>query len=168
MEIWREIIGFEGLYEISNYGRVKSLKNNLIRKVTPDKNGYLRVNLNRYGEQTNHKVHRLVAIAFIENRLDYPYVNHIDENVKNNNVENLEWCTHEYNVNYGNALQKGSETRIKRYGKKIYAILPSGEIKKYTSIAGACRELGINQSSVVNVLKGRRKSCKGYMFKYAN
>lgn len=119
-EIWKDIKGYEGLYQVSNYGRVKSLKGtgNGIRKKDDiiilsfrNSNGYNRVHLMKNGKEQNIYVHRLVAEAFIPNPNNYPIVNHKDEDKSNNNVNNLEWCTHKYNVNYGTATERMSKTR---------------------------------------------------------
>ena len=106
MEIWKDIKGLEGSYQVSNLGRVKSLarvikrSDNTIQtfkerilKVLPDNNGYSRVSLPIKGKQTKVRIHRLVAIAFIENKENKKEVNHIDGIKNNNNVTNLEWCT---------------------------------------------------------------------------
>lgn len=95
-EIWKDIVGYEGLYQVSNMGRVRSLKRNIILKPTSDMNGkgYYFVNLKRGNPK---KIHRLVAKAFIPNPDNKPEVNHIDGNTKNNKIDNLEWCTHQEN-----------------------------------------------------------------------
>ena len=113
-EEWRDIKGYEGRYQVSNLGRVKSLNYNhtsreKILKAREDKVGYLYLNLYKNNKRKTHKVHRLVAQAFIENPNNYPQVNHKDENKSNNRVENLEWCTHRYNLNYGTRNQRASE-----------------------------------------------------------
>ena len=106
MEEWKYIEGYEGLYQVSNYGRVRSLfyrkKNQVqllkLRKVTK---GYLQVALWKNRKRKDFMVHKLVAEAFIPNPNNYPQINHKDEDKTNNCVENLEWCTNEYNHNYG-------------------------------------------------------------------
>lgn len=114
-EIWKDIEGYEGLYQISNLGRVKSLEkyvNTAIKNNTKvkrkeqilkqyNKNGYLQVTLTHNNKRKYFGVHRLVANAFIPNLNNYPQVNHKDENTLNNCVDNLEWCTAKYNCNYG-------------------------------------------------------------------
>ena len=110
-EIWKEVKGYEGLYWVSNLGRVKSK-----RKILKPINGeYLHVGLSKNGIQKTLYVHRLVAEAFIENAYNYTHINHIDENKYNNNIDNLEWCTNKYNINYGNTqIKKGKhQTRYK-------------------------------------------------------
>lgn len=110
MEIWKDIKGYEGLYQISNTGKVKSLKRimksrkceEIIRKPSKLPKGYLRVSLCKNGEIKYYSIHRLVAEAFIPNENNYPCVNHKDCNTSNNNVENLEWMTYEENNSYKN------------------------------------------------------------------
>lgn len=114
-EIWKDIINYEGKYEVSNLGRVRSLSYNgtgeikLLKQGT-DKKGYKRVGLCKNGKTKHYYVHRLVAITFIPNPDDLSIVNHKDENPANNNVNNLEWCTSEYNNNYGTRNERASES----------------------------------------------------------
>ena len=108
-EIWKDVVGYEGYYQVSNMGRVYSFKTNKILKQSVAR-GYLQVGLLDNGKQKTGIVHRLVAEAFLPNENNYPCVNHKDENRKNNNVSNLEWCTHEYNNNYGTRKEKASKT----------------------------------------------------------
>lgn len=104
-EIWKDIDGYEGLYQVSNLGNVKSLnyrKQNYSKNLTPKVNncGRLWVELRKNGSRKQILIHRLVAIAFIPNENNFPQINHKDENTMNNVVENLEWCDAEYNSNY--------------------------------------------------------------------
>lgn len=115
-EVWKDIVGYEGKYQVSNLGRVKSLNykqtnSERILKENTDKKGYKRAHLFKNGKGVHISIHRLVAEAFIPNPNNYPQVNHKDENKANNNMENLEWCTNEYNHNYG--------TRNKRMGNSL-------------------------------------------------
>ena len=112
MEIFKEIKGFED-YEVSNYGNVRSLKRNIVLRPS-FANGYLHVGLYKDGKKFVKYIHRLVAIAFIPNPNNLQEVNHKDENPQNNKAENLEWCTHEYNLNYGTRNERSS---IKQKGK---------------------------------------------------
>lgn len=115
MELWKPIDGFEGIYLISDKGRVKNKNTGKILKLQHDKNGYCVIGLHNHPIHVNRKVHRLVAKAFIPNPNGLPQVNHKDENKENNSVENLEWCTNKYNVNYGNHSLHAAQAQI---GKK--------------------------------------------------
>ena len=115
-EMWKDIEGYEGLYQVSNLGNVRSLKYaggdkvKMLKQGT-DKKGYKRVVLCKDGKHKSYSVHRLVAIVFVPNLNDLPIINHKDENPSNNNVNNLEWCTYEYNNTYGTARKRASESK---------------------------------------------------------
>lgn len=111
-EIWKDIKGYEGLYQASNLGRIKSLKNNIILKGWKDKYGYVRVYLCENGNKKVFQVHRIVGITFIPNPENKPCINHLDENPSNNNVNNLSWCTYKENNNYGQHNTKMSASKI--------------------------------------------------------
>ena len=100
MEVWKDIKGYEGLYHISNLGRVKTVRKNYIKKLYERPDGYTQVCLCKKGKVTTRRIHILVAKAFIPNPLNLPEVNHKDENKTNNCVDNLEWCNTTYNKNY--------------------------------------------------------------------
>ena len=126
IEEWRPIEGYEGLYEVSNTGQVRSLdryvKNNYSYRLqkgkvlSPEKNkdGYLLVSLCCNGKQNLRTVHRLVAQAFIPNPNNLPQVNHKDENKSNNRVDNLEWCDQAYNNLYGTRQERYRNTMLER------------------------------------------------------
>lgn len=110
-EIWKDIdeikgIDYTGLYQVSNLGRVKGLKNKHILKQRLKNNGYCVLTLCKENKPKTYLVHRLVAEAFIPNPNNYPQVNHKDEDKTNNCVDNLEWCTKEYNMNYGTLIER--------------------------------------------------------------
>ena len=109
-EIWKDIKGFEGHYQVSNFGRVKSIKFRKERILKPANNGcgYLYVNLSKNGKYNIYLIHRLVALIFISNPNNLPEINHRDEDKTNNKVENLEWCDRKYNMNYGTRTQRQS------------------------------------------------------------
>ena len=111
-EVWVDIIDFPG-YQVSNTGKVRNVKDFRLLGQQLNKAGYYTVVLRRDLESYTCLVHRLVAIAFIPNPDNLPIVNHKDENTINPNVENLEWCTAEYNVNYGTAKERAKETKVK-------------------------------------------------------
>lgn len=167
VEIWRDIEGYEGLYQVSNFGRVKSLNKRKGRILKPIKDhfGYLRVNLYKDFKYKIHKVHRLVAQAFIENPNNYPIINHKDEDKTNNKVENLEWCNHQYNNNYGTVIERKRKTSTNnpKTSKKVLCV-ETGIV--YPSLMQLCRELNLNSGSVCNVCNGKHKTHKGLHFKY--
>ena len=99
-EIWKDVVGYEGLYEVSSLGRVKSVKRNKILSQKHNWDGYLRIQLWRNNKNKYVSIHRLVAEAFIENPNTKPFINHIDGNKQNNKVDNLEWCTQKENIKH--------------------------------------------------------------------
>lgn len=113
-EVWRDIDGYENKYQISNYGRIRSVKKNIILKPMVATNGYLVACLWKDNKQKKFLIHRLVAEYFIDNPNSYPEINHKDEDKTNNNANNLEWCTHLYNMNYGEVKEKISNAAIGR------------------------------------------------------
>lgn len=120
-ETWKPIDGTDGLYEVSNTGKVRSLNygnsgiTQELRLTTERVTGYVKVRIKYIGNvQRMCLVHRLVANAFIPNPDGLPCINHKDEDKTNNNVSNLEWCTHKYNINYGTAVQRANETKARK------------------------------------------------------
>ena len=179
-EIWKDIKGYEGLYQVSNLGRVKSLprlmfngkgyfmsKEKILKLGTA--NGYKRVTLCKNNEQEPFLVHRLVAEAFIPNPNNLPQVNHkIDdfEHRSDNRVENLEWCTAEYNSNYGTHNEKISKaTKGKKResmkgdknpsARKVKCVT-TGEV--FNTMKEACEKYKVNTSHMCDCCKGKRKS----------
>ena len=114
-EIWQDIPGYVGKYYISNLGRLKN-QDGLILKPMLCTNGYLSACLWKNNQQKKILIHRLVAEAFLDNPKGYNEINHLDENKTNNDVRNLEWCTHLYNMNYGSIREKISRGNI---GKRL-------------------------------------------------
>ena len=116
MEIWKDIPGYEGLYEVSNKGRVRSFHygKERIMKLISNSVGYYKISLFKGGLYKRMYVHRLVAQAFIPNPDELKEVNHKDENPGNNSVDNLEWCDHKYNMKYGTARERAREKKIDR------------------------------------------------------
>lgn len=111
IEKWQGIPEYEGKYQVSNLGRLKRTQDGLILKPMKATNGYLIACLWKNNKQKKTVVHQLVARAFVPNPHNYNEVNHKDENKTNNNADNLEWCSHKYNMNYGSVKQKISEVR---------------------------------------------------------
>ena len=164
-EIWRDIEGYKGLYQISNKGHVKSLYNGSERilKLHDNGKGYLRVNLTKENTSKHIRVHRLVARAFIPNPDNLPEINHRDENKKNNCVENLEWITHIDNCNYGTRNERSGYSR----SKPILQYSKSGEfIREWQGAHEVERVLGIGNSHIIACCKGKLKSAGGFVWKY--
>ena len=164
-EIWKPIKGFEGEYEISNFGQVKSLKTNIILHQYKYRGGYLEVHLSQHSKKFHKKIHRLVAEAFIPNPNNYLEVNHKDENKENNRFDNLEWCTHQYNNTYnGKHIKGGSKTR-----KPVSQFdLDSNFIKEYVSQTEASKQTGITQGTISNCALGHQKQAGGYIWRFVN
>lgn len=155
MEIWKKIKGFE-MYEISNLGNVRNTITNKILTPCDNGKGYMRVNLNH---KTKY-IHRLVAEAFIPNPNNWPVINHKDENKKNNDISNLEWCTVSYNNNYGTKNQRCAE---KLY-IPVYQYDLNGNFIKRWDAASLVKD--ISKTSINNCLSGRSKTAGGYIWKY--
>lgn len=112
MEEWKEIPGYEGLYEVSNIGNVRNIRRNTLLRFSNNQ-GYTQVYLYKNGIRKGLKVHKIVAQAFLPNPDNLPMINHKDEDKTNNNVTNLEWCDAKYNVNYGHRTENAINTRVK-------------------------------------------------------
>lgn len=176
MEIWRDIADFEGLYQVSNLGRVKS-KNyrhttgqERVLKPVKDRYGYLRVDLCKDGKVKNMKVHRLVAQAFIPNPNNWPQVNHRDEIKSNNSVENLEWVTASYNTNYGTRIERVIATHnTRKTCKAEQPIIASRSDKErwFKSQHEAARQLGLDYGHIKDCIAGRRHHTGGWSFRRA-
>ena len=169
-EIWCPIKGYEGIYEVSDQGRVRSLKFGKERILKPfrNKGGYLLVGLCKNGEQKKCKVHRLVAQTFIPNPDNLPEVNHKDEDKTNNFVHNLEWCDVKYNINYGTRIKRISEKMTNgKLSKPVLQYTKSGEfVKEWKSASDVQRNLGYFQNSISNCCNGKLKSAYGYIWKF--
>lgn len=168
-EIWKDVKGYEGLYQVSNLGRIKSFNymntgKEKILKNRLDKGGYYSIVLYKNGKYINKKVHRLVAEAFIPNLDNLPQVNHKDENKLNNRVDNLEWCTAKYNNNYGThnlKLSLSLKGKAGRPGKAVHCI--DLDII-YESASEAERQTGIQHIS--EVCSGKRESAGGMWWEW--
>ena len=167
-EIWKDIPGYEGIYQVSNLGQVRSLnykKTGKIKllKLCANTYGYYSVTLRKNNFRKTGVVHRLVAITFIENENNLPCINHKDENKLNNNVNNLEWCDYKYNINYGTAIQRGVN---KRKVKVNCYNLSCKLVKKYNSIKDTKND-GFIPQCVYRCCRGITKTHLGYRFEYA-
>lgn len=165
-EEWRDIKGYEGLYQVSNTGKVRSLnyrktgREKLLKPQT-DKNGYLFVGIRKNGKRKFKKIHRLVAEAFLDNPNNLPEVNHKDENPSNNCVFNIEYCDHKYNINYGtrNIRSKISQS------KTVVAYKNGVEVLRFSSTAEAQRN-GYNSGNISCCCRGIYKQYKGFKWQY--
>lgn len=160
IEEWRDIVGYEGLYQVSNLGRVKSLRNNIIRKPTANRKGYKQVDLWKDGEVTHPSIHRLVAFHFLEVPSNYEEmeVNHKDEDKTNNRADNLEWCTREYNQQYGTRNQRIAATL-----SKPVVCIDNDTI--YPSVKFASMMFG-NLGHINCCCDGRRKTAGGLQWEW--
>lgn len=176
-EIWKDIEEYDGQYQVSNLGNVRSLKFGKVRilKQSVHKQGYKNAKLCKNGKEKVYKVHRLVAEAFIPNPNNLPIINHKDENPSNNNVDNLEFCTHKYNMNYGNINQKKSVSMKGKHinrtdlSKHILQYSKNGEfVAEYPSLMEASRQTGIDCGHISACCIGKkyRHSAGGYVWKY--
>lgn len=173
MEEWRDIEGFEGLYQVSNKGRVRSLDHETNGKrycgrilSSGVSAGYQLVRLSKGAEKISQRIHRLVAKAFIENPDNLPEVNHLDGNKNNNCVENLEWCTskenkvHAWVTGLTKAPPAEKPKMVEQYDKDVL-------IAVYKSMEIASLLLDISSEDICKCCKGKRKSAGGYIWKYA-
>lgn len=159
-EIWKDVSGYEGRYIVSTLGHIKNVKRNKLLKPTIDSKGYSNVKLYMNNIQSKtHKVHRLVASAFLSNPDNKPQINHKDENRTNDRVDNLEWCTNKYNCNYGN--------HSKHLSKPILQFDKNGNyIRKWNGASEAGKALNICIQSIQKCCKLKRFSAGGYVWKY--
>jgi len=162
-EIWKNIKGYETCYQVSNYGRVKSFyRGEHFLKPVSNKSGYLIVTLWKNNHSKTFYVHRLVAEAFLPNPLNLPCVNHKSEVKTENFVENLEWCTKEYNESYGTRNQRISQKHnvaVEQYD------LDGNLLNVFKSQSVAADKLGLCQSSISACCLGKQKHYKGFIFK---
>lgn len=162
MEEWKDIEGYEGLYQVSNYGRVRNSKRGIYRAFSDNGYGYYMVILCKNGKKKPFYVHRLVAEAFIPNPNNYEQINHKNENKHQNNVENLEWCSPKYNMNYGTARERTSE----KQRKIVYQYTLDGKLVKIWNGVNQCKYFGFEPSSISQCCNGIRKKHKGHIWSY--
>ena len=164
-EIFKDIKNYEGLYQVSNLGRVYSIRNNKILKPKLNRCGYLSVNLKYKGSHVTKSIHRLVAEAFIPNPNDFPQVNHKDEDKTNNCVDNLEWCSAKYNINYGTCRERTAQ----HFRKPVLMFdLNNNFIKEFNSVAEAGSYVNGNYSNIIGccLMYEHYNSAYGYKWKY--
>lgn len=164
-EVWKDIQSYEGYYQISNHGRVKSFhinKKGKLLKIALANTGYESVGLYKNRIQRKASPHRLVAEHFIPNPHNYPEVNHIDEKKTNNHVNNLEWCSKEYNLNHGTRNRRIAKAQSKAVSAKCIA---TGKIMFFESISEA-RRSGFNASSIWKVCNGKMNKHRNHIWKY--
>lgn len=181
-EIWKDIKGYEGLYQVSNLGRVRSFPRrgthtNKIHILKPGINhkGYLQVGLVNKGKSHSYKVHRLVADAFIQNLNRKEQVNHINGVKTDNRVENLEWCTNKENMKHAWKMGLRSKEKTYYHGKEhcnsvsIEQYTLNGEfIKKWYCVRDVERTLGFDNRNLCACCRGKRPTAYGYKWKYAS
>lgn len=181
-EIWKDIKGYEGLYKVSNLGRVKSLNYNRTGnekdlKININEHGYKYVTLCKNSKLKVMTIHRLIANAFIPNPNKYPCVNHKDEVKTNNSIDNLEWCTYKYNNNYGTKKERISKSNtgkkkskeavlkmIEKRSVKVYQYDREINLVKIWKSARECGRNGYNTGHVASCCRGEEKTHKGYIW----
>lgn len=187
-EIWKDIKGYEGIYQISNLGRIKTLaktvrkwdgtarRSEQILKPILQKSGYCHIGLWRNGKRKQSRVHRLVAAAFCTNSDpdNKTQVNHLNENKQDNRAENLEWATPRENTLYGNCIEKRTANRNEHAANKrikvaCFDIKTNCLVKLFSSIALASQWCGVheNDGHITQCCKGKQKTAYGYRWQYA-
>ena len=187
LEVWKDIQGYEGIYQVSTHGKVRSLSRQLHNKSgyftskekmlksrlsgRDEKNKYLEVALYKNHKRQDVRVHRLVAKAFIPNPNSYPIINHKDGNKKNNNVNNLEWCTHKQNRQHAinNGLVKFYYGKQNKKSRKIMQCDIDGNcIKVWFGVREIAKETGFNYGNIDRCLRGKRPTAYGYIWRVAD
>ena len=169
IEEWREVFGYDILFEVSNVGEVRTKHHGKkgyqkeYRIIAPVDNGsgYLKINVPQNNKQKTVYIHKLVAEAFVPNPEGLSEVNHIDENKNNNSADNLEWCTHKYNCQYGTRNERTAQKRMKR-------VMCNETNVVFESLEEAAKAFGVCKTAIANCLKGRSKTCAGHTWSYAD
>lgn len=178
MEIWKDVVGYEGFYQVSNEGNVRSVDRHVICKnsirfykgkqlsICEDDKGYYRVLLAVAGKHRSCQIHRLVAEAFLPNPEQLKEVNHKDENPSNNHVDNLEWCTKVYNLAYGTGRARSMRSQHK---KAVLQYSLNGElIAEYDGINAAARAIGKTNDAgkITKCCTGKSQTAFKYIWRY--
>lgn len=171
-EIWKDVEGYEGFYQVSNMGRVRSIERRLndgriyggrILEQKQVRNGYMQVHVSKDNKGKYLSVHRLVARAFVPGFVEGADVNHKDEDKTNNRVDNLEWCSHSYNSQYGHR----NDTMVEQRSLEVVMMSEDGStIREFPSLREAARASGVSAAHICQVCKGERKKAGGYRWKY--
>lgn len=179
-EVWKAVVGYEGIYEVSNFGRVASLErvnargqivSSRIKATKPNNRGYIQINLSKDGKQEYRLLHRIVAEAFIPNPEGLPQVNHKDEDKNNNSANNLEWCTNMYNRHYGTGLERAicnhNYDKIAHKNRKYIAQKDENDrvIAVWHGLLAAAKAVGGNKDAIRNSIKCGYRS-RGYYWSY--
>lgn len=164
----KDIKGYEGVYKIDEFGNVLSCSTGLVRKASKSSNRYLYLPLCKNGKKKYKRIHRLVAETFIPNPDNLPQVNHKDEDIYNNHVSNLEWCTQKHNLNHGsrNIRISKSRTNNPKISRAVQQIKDGVIVRTYPSIQDACRDGVFKKANIHAVCNGKRNQHGGYNWKY--
>jgi hypothetical protein len=188
-EEWKDIKGYEGRYQVSSFGRIKSLERDVVRnnwsgrittkhvrekikKPCLGPQGYMVTSLNKGNNSKRHSMHRIIAEAFIANPENKPFINHINGIRHDNRIENLEWCTpkenniHSFQVLGRKSGMLGKKGALCKNSKPCIVIDQNGNEKIYPALMTACEELGLSSGTAGMVAKGIRKQTKGYRIYY--
>lgn len=171
MEIWKDVINYEGLYLVSNTGKIK--RNNKILKIYNNGNNYMSVCLSKNGNVKKFYIHRIVAQSFLENKENKKEVNHIDGNRQNNNLKNLEWVTrsqnhyHRYKVLKQRGVNYGKTGAKNWKSKPVFKFDFKGNfICEYPGVMEASRQTGIGESNIRCCIYNKQKTAGGYIWRY--
>lgn len=186
MEEWRDIEGYEGLYQVSDTQKVKSLgrfedghywngeinasyyRKEKILKQKTDLNGYSVVVLYKNKKPKAHFVHDLIAKAFIPNQNNYPFIDHIDGNPSNNSINNLRWCTQKMNMNNPITRKRLVAAKTELNGRKVVCLKNGVVVKEFPSINEAAKFFNMKTpNSIGNCLRGKAKTAYGFEWRYA-
>ena len=183
-EVFVDVVGYENLYQVSNYGRVYSLISGKFLKPCKERNGYLYISLHKNKKTKKYFVHKIVATAFIENPLQLPQVNHISEDKSDNRIENLEWCSASYNCNYGTRTariipktlahpnykatrEKCGKAATEKCSKIVLQFTKDGKfINEFPSVREAERQTSIAHSHISSCCRGKLKSAGKYLWRF--